>query len=738
MARLLSSLGRFSFRRRRIVTLIWMVVVASFVLGAGTLSGSTSDDFALPGTEAQEAGDLVAERFGGTQVNAASAQVVFQAPDGESITSPENAAAVAEAVTALDKIDSAVVATDPLDPATPLVSPDGSTAISTVQFEADPGAVPQSDQDELVSVVEDARSAGLVVEVGGTALLSEPEPPASEALGVGIALVVLLLTFGSVVAAGLSLTTALIGVGVGVLGITIATGFFELSSSVMTLALMLGLAVGIDYALLVVSRYRHEIATGRDGESAMARAAGTAGSAVFFAGLTVIIALTGLAIVGIPFLTTMGIAAAGTVATAVVVALTLLPALLGFAGERVMGRKWRKAASAQDVMDPEGDSNPAARRVASGIVRYRVPVAAAVIVGLSALTIPALSLNTSLPTDATAPAESSERKANDIVAESFGPGFNSQLIAVVDMVEVDDPQAVAQDAVQTLSGVDGVAFVAPPQLNQAGDTALISIVPTTGPSDPATEDLVGDIRAAADPFYETTGATVFVTGVTAVNIDTSDKLSEALPVYLLVVVGLAMLLLMLVFRSVLVPLTAAGGFLLSIGAALGATVAVFQWGHLEWLFGHEPAPIISFMPIFLTGVLFGLAMDYQVFLVSRMREDYVHGDTARTAIINGYIHGSRVVTAAALIMISVFAGFMFAEDAIIQSMGFALAFGVFVDAFVVRMLLIPAILAMLGDSAWWVPRWLDRVMPNVDIEGESLRDPEPIDADLTPATAGVR
>lgn len=735
MAKYLARLGRASSRHRRLVAVIWLAVFVAFAVGASTLSGTTTDDFSLPGTEAQEAGDLVAERFDGAQVNAASAQVVFQAPDGGTLSDPTNAAVVAQSVDAFAQVESVISVSDPFDPQRPTISPDQTVAIVNVQLDADPGAVEEADQEELVEVVTDARASGLTVEVGGTALLTEQEPPASEAVGVMVALVVLLVTFGSVVAAGLPLLTALTGVGIGIMGVTIATGFVELSSSVSTLALMLGLAVGIDYALLIVSRYRHEIATGRQQEEAISRAAGTAGTAVLFAGVTVMIALVGLSIVGIPFLTAMGLAAAGTVGAAVLVALTLLPALLSFGGPRIMPRSWRRSNdfSQSTVSAPTSEQpapvvdvdevSPRGGALARTIVRRRVPVIVVGVLSLAALSVPALSIETSLPTGSSAPSDTTERRAYDVISEGFGPGFNSQLLVVVDLADVTDATdvtGVAEAAGDAVSQVDGVAFVSPPQLNSAGDAALISIIPISGPDDPGTVRMVQDIRSAAPGLADETGATVFVTGVTAVNIDTSAKLSAALPTYLLVVIGLAVLLLLLVFRSILVPLTAVAGFLLSIGAALGATVAVFQWGHLEWLFDQEAAPIISFMPIFLTGVLFGLAMDYQVFLVSRIREEYVHGAAAREAITAGYQHGSKVITAAALIMISVFSGFMFAPDVIIKSIGFALAFGVFIDAFVVRMLLVPATLALLGDSAWWLPSWLDRVLPNVDIEGESL------------------
>jgi RND superfamily putative drug exporter len=421
----------------------------------------------------------------------------------------------------------------------------------------------------------------------------------------------------------------------------------------------------------------------------------------------VIIALAALSVVGIPFLTSMGLAAAGTVAVAVLLTLTLLPALLGFAGNKILAKRRRRAVHGV----------PFGERWARGVVRRRIPALLVSVGVLIVIAIPAMDLRLALPDDSTAAVDSTQRKAYDQLAEGFGAGFNGPLIIVVSAGE-GKATAAAQRASAMISGLGDVAMVTPPQANKIGDTALLTVIPKSAPSSEATQDLVAAIRDRSVP-----GATLAVTGTTAVNIDVSEKLDGALLPYLAVVVGLAILLLMVVFRSIAVPLKATLGFLLSVAATFGAVVAVFQWGWLAGLIGLDSTgPVISLMPIFLIGVLFGLAMDYEVFLVTRAREEFVHGASPDEAVITGVRHGARVVTAAALIMMSVFAGFILADDAIIKSLGFALAFGVAVDAFLVRMTIVPAVLSLLGRWAWWLPRGLDRVLPNVDIEGEKLRE----------------
>ncbi|WP_169946397.1 MMPL family transporter [Microbispora sp. H11081] len=703
MATLLYRLGRFSFRRRGRVTAVWLLLLAVLGLAAAAFQGPTSDKFAMPGTESQRALDALAKEF--PQASGVTGTIVVAAPQGGKL----DPAAVAPVVKEAAAIPGVVAAMDPFRSGA--VSQDGRYALIQVQF--DRGAEDVTEAQRAAYLKAGSSAQGLRVEHGGEVLKSAPEVGGSEAIGVVIAAVVLIITFGSLVAAGMTLLNALIGVGAGMGGLFALSGVVELTSVTPVLALMLGLAVGIDYSLFITSRYRQFLAEGLAPDEAAGRAVGTAGSAVVFAGATVVIALAGLSVVGIPFLSVMGLAAAGTVAVAVLVALTLLPAFLSYAGARVLPRAQRAGGNAD--AGGQGFGYTWGRVVA----RLRVPILLAGVVVLGALTLPAQDLRLALPDAGAAAPGTPARDAYDLTSEGFGEGFNARLIAVVSAADPAATTAAAGEAARLIQQTPGVLAVAPPQPNAAGTTALLAIIPKAGPTAAATEDAVHAIRAKVAAIG---GAEIAVTGATAVGIDVSDKLSDAMPVYLLLVVGLSVLLLMLVFRSILVPVKAALGFLLTVGSTFGITVAIFQEGHLAGLLGVDvPGPLVSFLPILLIGILFGLAMDYEVFLVSRMREDHVHGDTPLQATINGMGHNARVVTAAALIMTAVFGGFVFMDDPIIKSMGFALAIGVLIDAFVVRMTLVPAVMSMLGRAAWWLPRGLDRVLPDLDVEGERLR-----------------
>ncbi|WP_336052093.1 MMPL family transporter [Streptomyces sp. CA2R101] len=723
MATFLYKLGRFAFRRRRFVALIWVALLAVAGVGAATAAAPAADSFSIPGTEAQRAFDLLDQRFPGTNADGATARVVFKAPAGETMKDPANKAAVERTVHALQSGSSQVDrVADPY--AAKTLSKDGRTAYAQVSYKVTGFELTDASKDALQDAAKDGRDAGLTVETGGNALQAIPETGATEVIGIVISAVVLVITFGALIAAGLPLLTALIGVGIGVSTITALSSTLDLSSTTSTLATMIGLAVGIDYALFIVSRYRAELTEGREREEAAGRAVGTAGSAVVFAGLTAVIALVGLTVVNIPMLTKMGLAAAGTVVIAVLIALTLIPALLGFAGARVLPRKARKEAREPESAGSTERPNMGTRW-ARFVLRRPVSVLLAGVVGLGVVAIPAASLELGLPDDGSQPTHTTQRKAYDLLSDGFGPGFNGPLMLVVDGRDARHGQSAKSAAARVAKEVgklDDVAVVTPPTFNKAGDTAMLNVVPKSKPSSVGTEDLVHDIRSTAHGIATDTGAKTLVTGTTAMNVDVSQKLNDALVPYLALVVGLAFLLLMVVFRSVLVPLKAALGFLLSVVAALGAVVAVFQWGWLADVFGVEQTgPIMSMMPIFMVGVVFGLAMDYEVFLVTRMREAFVHGERPGEAVVTGFRHGARVVTAAAVIMISVFAGFIGSSDSMIKMIGFGLAVAVFFDAFLVRMALVPAVLALLGRSAWWLPRWLQKVLPNVDVEGEGLR-----------------
>lgn len=727
MATFLYKLGRLAFRRRRIVALLWVALLVLAGVGASAAPKPTDGSFAMPGTEAQKAFDLLEERFPGGSADGATARVVFKAPNGQKMTDANHKAQVNEAVAELKEGSPQVTSvTDPYK--ADAVSEDGSTAYISVSYKVNSMELTDETRDALEKTGEEAKVAGLTVEIGGDASMAEPETGSAEMIGIAVAAVVLVITFGSLIAAGLPLITALIGVGIGISSITALAKVLDLGTTTSTLAMMIGLAVGIDYALFIVSRYRAELAEGREREEAAGRAVGTAGSAVVFAGLTVVIALVGLAVVNIPMLSKMGFAAAGTVVIAVIIAITLIPALLGFAGEKVLGRKARKAAKADKKTLADGGSPDRAAEKQSAGVRWarfvlRRPVAVLLtgVIGLGVIAIPVGSLKVGLPDEGSGSTESSPRRAYDLLSEGFGPGFNGPLTLVVNAKGSEDPKGAVDEVADTVEKFKGVEAVLPGPLNKAGDTGLITVIPKDRPSSVQTEDLVHEIRDSRGELKSATGAEVLVTGATAMNIDFSQRMNDALMPYLALVVGLAFLLLVLVFRSILVPLKAALGFLLSVVAALGAVVAVFQWGWLADLFGVEqPGPIMSMMPIFMVGVVFGLAMDYEVFLVTRMREAYVHGERPADAVVTGFKHGARVVSAAAVIMIAVFAGFIGSGEQMVTMIGFGLAIAVFFDAFVVRMAIVPAVLALLGHKAWWLPRWLDKALPNVDVEGEKL------------------
>ncbi|GAA3452747.1 MMPL family transporter [Dactylosporangium matsuzakiense] len=712
MATVLYRLGRASFRHRWLVLILWVVVLGALGGAALAFKGPTSSDFTMPGTESQRAIDALKQQF--PEASGATGTIVIQVPAGQSVADQTNQPLVMGLVQEANKLPGVVGALDPYS--TKAISMDQRTALINVQYKDRADKVSKDARAAFQQSGQAAVKAGLRVEHGGEVMNKEPEVGGKEGIGVVIALVVLLVTFGSLVAAGMTMLNALLGVGAGMAGLFALSGAVHLTSTAPVLALMLGLAVGIDYSLFISSRHRQNLVEGLEPQEAAGRAVGTAGSAVVFAGATVVIALAGLAVVNIPFLTVMGLAAAGTVAVAVLVAITLQPALLAFAGTRILSRRQRKAVADGGTAH---HTESFGTRWARWMVRFRVPVILVGVLGLAALAIPAAHMRIALPGASAGAKDTPARKAADLIEQSFGPGFNGRLLVVVSSDSADTTKAKAGQAIQGLTGTENLLAAAAPNFSRDGKTALVPLIPKTGPTDAATEDLVHAVRAKLKTIG---GADFALTGQTAVGIDVSEKLSDAMPVYLLLVVGLSVLLLMLVFRSILVPIKAAAGFLLTVGATFGLTVLVFQDGHGAGLVGLDtPGPLVSFLPILLIGILFGLAMDYEVFLVSRMREDYVHGGTPREATISGMGHGARVVTAAAIIMTSVFAGFILIEDPIIKSMGFALAIGVAIDAFIVRLTIVPAVVSLLGRAAWWLPGWLNRILPNVDIEGEKLR-----------------
>ncbi|TQN33246.1 RND superfamily putative drug exporter [Haloactinospora alba] len=603
-----------------------------------------------------------------------------------------------------------------------LFSGDRTTAMAQVQFAEPDAEVAPRTVDDLLDSGDPAEDAGLRVEYSGQAITVTDVAGihGGESVGLAVALVILVLNFGGLVAAAIPIVNALAGTGAGIALVYALSHVLDLTSTAPLLAVMLGIAVGIDYSLFVLSRHRQQLVEGIPPGESTRRAIGTAGSAVVFAGVTVVIALLGLSIVRIPFLTVMGVAAAITVAGSVLVAITLLPALLGLLGHHVrslrvpgLGRRAERALTSENTLGA---------RWARTVTRHPVVPIAAVLVIVVLCFLPVRDMRLGLPTDESSSPDSTQHQAYDIITEEYGEGYNAFLLVTVSNTGGGDVTGAAEDVADRLGDLDRVTTVQTPVYNDGADTAIVTVIPDDGPSAESTQELLHDVRDLRPDLQDSTGARIAVTGATATSIDTSQRIAEAMPLFLAVVVGLAFLLLMAVFRSLLVPLKAALGFVFSMGAALGATVAVFQWGHGSSLLGvTSTETLLSFLPILLIGTLFGLAMDYEVFLVSRMREDYVHGSEPRRAVVDGFRSGARVVVSAAVIMAAVFASFVFSDNTTIQPVAFALAVGVLIDAFLIRMTLVPAVMALFGRASWWLPRWLDRALPNIDIEGESLR-----------------
>ncbi|WP_198668825.1 MMPL family transporter [Homoserinimonas sp. OAct 916] len=809
MSSFLYSLGRWAFRARWLVLVAWVVVLVALIVLAGLFGSGTDNTYKIPGTESQSALDSLARTF--SEVSGTSAQMIVVAPPGEAVQQPEFEAAIETSITQILTIPQVSNVTSPYA-ATPTgnISPDSSAALVPIQLSVTQSAVDATTSDALQAAGRTLSAElppGSTVAVGGQ-LFSQTSAGISitELIGVLVAFIVLLFTFGSFVAAGLPLVTALLGVGASLAVILTATRFLTITSTTPLLSLMLGLAVGIDYALFIISRHQENLKEGLAPEESAARAIATAGSAVVFAAITVIIALLGLSVARIPFLTTMGVAAAFAVAVAVLVSMTLTPALLGFAGKRAVGKRFRVAllpakisdgaatgdnatppargeleaskpaddddstprslgeleasvvgnsvgadhhrsvdvAAADPSADPRGKSRAGAgtelvpvqntpaghRRASHGFFFHWVGVmtkwpivtvlAGVILLGLA--TVPAGHLRLALPDAGSLEVGAPGRVTYDLVSKYFGPGYNGPLIVTGSIIQSTDPVGLMATLGTQIATVPGVAAVPLSTPNPSGDTGIVQVIPKGGPDSPQTKELVATLRAQHDTFLQEDGVDLSVTGYTAAGIDISARLAQALLPFALLVVGLSLILLMMVFRSIVVPITAALGYLLSIGAALGVSTLVFVDGVLAGpLNVNSLGSVISFMPIILMGVLFGLAMDYEVFLVTRMREHFVHHGNPREAVEQGFIGSARVVTAAAIIMFAVFAAFIPEGDASIQPIAVGLAVGVLVDAFIVRMSLIPAVLVLFGRHAWWLPAWLERALPSFDVEGEGLR-----------------
>ncbi|KQB85972.1 MMPL family transporter [Corynebacterium lowii] len=777
MSRFLYRLGNLAYRKKWPFLAFWLVLLVALGGLAGAFAKTPASTFSIPGLAAVETQERMQELFpeSGDAVSSPSGTVVLRAEDGTTLDDPAVAEQVNDLMAELSETG-ALTDTDAL--VNPTLAAQGLTAQMTPQLEAQ-GLPPEviekniaaisplsedhttgtvniafdapsmqdissEDKDKVTEALDNANSDTLSVTYSGNAFSGAGEMDmTSELIGLAVAAVVLLISFGSVVAAGMPLISAVIGVGIGIMGVQLATLISDdVNDMTPTLASMIGLAVGIDYALFIASRFRNELIaliksdTGRTDLStkelsarlremsleqrahAMGKATGTAGSSVVFAGLTVLIALAALSIINIPFLTWMAGAAAITVAIAVLVALSFLPALLGLLGTRVFGGR----VPGPTVPDPENDKPTMGLRWARQVGKRPWLALIAGVLALGLLAVPMANMRLAMPTDGSSAPGTPQREAYETIADSFGPGRNAPMIALVeagDLPEQDRMPAFAQ-AVEKFNATEGVENAQIAGVNEEGTAAQVLITPTGGATDESTSQTLVDLRAAESEFAENTGAHYGITGATPIFDDMSDRLSDVLIPYIAIVLVLAFLVLMVVFRSIWVPLIAALGFGLSVAATFGVTVALFQEGWLGIV--NDPQPLLSFLPIMLIGLVFGLAMDYQVFLVTRMREDYHHGKSAHDATESGFKHGARVVTAAALIMMSVFAAFALQDAAFIKTMGFALAAAVFFDAFVVRMMIIPATMYLLGDRAWKIPGWLDRILPNVDVEGEALRE----------------
>ncbi|WP_029111538.1 MMPL family transporter [Mycobacterium sp. URHD0025] len=759
MSTYLYRLGRFAFSRPWLVISGWLALIAVVAGLLVTNPPKISNEMRINGTPAQEVIDDLAQRM--PESSGGQGLIAFAAPGGQRMDEGDNRAALLRAVDSVSHSDhvldpralaqtemakgpasptlnaSAAIGRSqvpaPANPDSPqplavngqpvpgvLISGDGAAALYQFQFDKQTAELPSGTVEKAVDAARDAVSTTGIDVLPSASMVEMPEiVGVGEAVGLAVAALVLVVTLGSLVAAGLPLATALSSVAVGVGGTFLFSHLVNMQSMTAVLALMLGLAVGIDYAMFIVNRQRRLIIDqGLSASEAAGRALGTAGSAVIFAGTTVVIALVALTVVGISLLTPMALAAAATVVVAVLAALTLLPALLGLVGERICSDKTRRTQSAEN-----GANHRFATAWVGAVLRHRIPVAIGGVVIAALLALPALNMSMGLPAGASYNQGTPQRESYDVVSSHYGVGYNGPLVVVAEPA-AGNAKLTTADLVDTnddLRRMAGVESVSLQKVSDNEEFALFSVVPSTGPTDDATAQLVRDIRAHTGPLAELHNVDLGVTGITAMGVDTTDRLADAVPLYIGVVVGLSLLVLLVVFRSIAVPVKATVGFLLSVLATFGATTALFQWGWFQQLFGlTATGPILSLLPIIVIGVLYGLAMDYQVFLVSSMKEAHVHGYRGDDAVTHGFTQASRVVVAAAVIMMSVFAGFVFNGDPMIKQIGFALAFGVLIDAFVVRMAIVPAVMSMLGEKAWWLPKRLERVLPNLDIEGDQL------------------
>jgi RND superfamily putative drug exporter len=735
MSNYLYRLAHFAFRRRRLVLAVWLVAAIAAIAIAMVSGGKTNDNFTIPGTEAQNAANVLTARlpaFSGGQ-----STIVFATTKGSAkVTDPAAKASIETAMNKLRSVPQVSAVVDPFQGRR--VSQSGTVALGQVQWSAPATAVKDANLNAVKDAMKPVQADGVQVEYNGSVYPGwrTPVSEAPELIGLIIAFGILMITFGAFAAAGMPILGAIIGVVTTLMGITAVASVLTIASASTTVALMLGLSCGIDYGLFILSRHRTNLLNGMTPEESVPLAMGTAGSSVVFAALTVIIALCGLTVVGIPFLTVMGLAAAASVAVALLIALTLLPAMLGFAGTKVakftrlplLGARAERVAR-RSAADPDSSAGAGWGRF---VVRRRVLVLIGGIALLGVLAIPAASIHLGLPSGASQSTGNTQRKAYDLTTEGFGAGYNGALLIVAQGIHSPtDTQQIAG----ALTKMPDVAQVTP--LAAQNGIALIRLIPKSGPNDPVTASLVHTLRDNRAAIEGQTGAHILVGGTTASNIDVSSKLASALPIFLIVVVGLAFILLTFAFRTILVPIKSILGFLLSMAAALGAQVAMFQWGWGEHIFGITPSETISFLPIIMLAIIFGLSSDYEVFVVSRIKEEYTRNGDARRAVQRGVGLSARVVTAAAMIMFSIFVAFMFTNDPTIKAIGFSFAIGVFLDAFVVRLTLVPAVMAIIGSRIWYHPEWFAKYIPDPDIEGQRLEH-KPAERELAAAGTAAR
>ena len=708
MSTLLASLARTLSRRwkRGLVGLLAAIVLIGVAVGSQT--GSAAEDFSVPGTDSQRAQDLLEDKF--RAASGVTAQAVFTVKSGK-LTDPEPRQAIEAALDKVGSLDHVTSVTDPLVADAGSLSEDGRTAFATVQYDIQPTELEKEQGEALEEAARGAEDGGARVELRGQPIdvAAESEVPVGELAGIAIAIVLLTVLFRSLTAMAVTLLGALTGVLISQLVLAAVSEPLGIPEFATTIAIMLGLGAGIDYALLVFSRFREQLAAGDSPPEAAARANATAGVSVVAAGLIVMVAIAGLLAVGIPLVGKMGVGSAIAVAFVVVSSIAILPILAGAAA------RW---------LHPKDPSHVArsVRFERWGRILVRRPWVPVVAGGLllAVLAVPLSDLRLGQPDDGNLAEDKTQRVAYDQLTEAFGPGFNGPLLLAVDSETGRRLDNAQLERFRTaLEDTDGVAFVAPASPNRAGDAAIIQATPTTSPQDASTSDLVRHLRDDVIPAAtESSDLNVYVGGQTAGFEDFSDKIASRLPLFIAIVIGLSILLLIAVFRSIWVPLASAVFNLLSIGAAYGVIVAVFQWGWGASLLGvGEDVPIISFVPLMMFAILFGLSMDYNVFLLSRIREAYFEGDSPKESVVRGLSRIAKVVLVAGLIMSSVFLAFIPGGDVVIKMFGLGLGAAILIDAVVVRMVISPALMALLGDRAWWMPAWLDRAIPNVSLEG---------------------